>query len=98
MNQKHGYMNCEGCRADGKTTRLLVRVGEKGGYSARCDECDVTDGAPKGTAKHARWSRNIELIAPPAPDKKQPSAPPPAPDKKQPSAPPAPAGFKMPGV
>ena len=60
---KFGSMVCPGCKAHGRSTRVLVRVNEKETLSYHCDECDApAEYAPKGTQKHADWLKSIERI------------------------------------
>ena len=67
MNKKFGYMECRGCKAAGRTNRVLVRVNDRGTLIYKCDECDApAEYAPTGSQKHADWLKAIELIAPPA--------------------------------
>lgn len=71
MGKKIGTMPCPEHAAE----ILLVRENEKTGtQSARCDECDDTHYARKGTGKYQGWQKKITRTAPAAP-------PPPPPGK-----------------
>lgn len=63
LGKKIGTMPCP----EHPGERLLVRENDKGTFAARCDECDDTHYARKGTGKHAAWLKKIARTAPPAP-------------------------------
>lgn len=67
MGKKIGSMPCP----EHPTVTLLVRQNEKGTFAARCDECDDTHYARKGTGKHAAWQKKITLTAAPATEPKK---------------------------
>jgi hypothetical protein len=94
VKTKFGTGLCPGCKAAGRTTRVVFRSNELETLSYNCDECDAPDYARKGTQKHADWLKVIERLKPEAPAPAAKPAPVPPAARPAPAAPAA----KMPWV
>ena len=69
LGSKIGNMPCP----EHPSVQLLVRENERGTLSAKCDECDDTHYAKKGTGKYTAWLSKLKRFpgadAPPPKEK-----------------------------